>query len=242
MQDRYVGDIGDYGKFGLLRCLLGTGLSMGVNWYRVPDADNNNDGMHIDYLRKDQFGECDRQLWQSLKGIVESGQRKITSIEQSGLLNAAYFGEPLDNAGLPEPRRSAFRQEWHERALSALAGIELVFLDPDTGLMVPSSERQPRANKYVEPQEIADYYAQGSSVVYYQHKARLSDSFYAEQHRALLESGMFPGAAGLGVKFTTTSLRYYFFALRPEHEALVAAQVQSMLARPWRRYFCLLPT
>ena len=35
MQDRYAGDIGDFGKFGLLRALSAAGLSIGVNWYRT---------------------------------------------------------------------------------------------------------------------------------------------------------------------------------------------------------------
>lgn len=35
MQDCYAGDIGDYGKFALLRELHGQGLCIGVNWYKT---------------------------------------------------------------------------------------------------------------------------------------------------------------------------------------------------------------
>lgn len=35
MQDCYAGDIGDYGKFALLRELCKQGLSIGVNWYKT---------------------------------------------------------------------------------------------------------------------------------------------------------------------------------------------------------------
>lgn len=35
MQDNYVGDIGDYGKYGLLREVCAERLSLSVNWYRV---------------------------------------------------------------------------------------------------------------------------------------------------------------------------------------------------------------
>ena len=35
MQDCYAGDIGDYGKFALLRELREQGLSVGVNWYKT---------------------------------------------------------------------------------------------------------------------------------------------------------------------------------------------------------------
>ena len=51
MQDRYVGDIGDYGKLGLLRSLAAAGLLIGVNWYRTPDENHNEDGKFIQYLR-----------------------------------------------------------------------------------------------------------------------------------------------------------------------------------------------
>ncbi|MBR3004710.1 MAG: hypothetical protein IKH67_06570 [Lachnospiraceae bacterium] len=37
MQNRYAGDIGDYGKIGLLKCLQLHGFKIGVNCYRVPD-------------------------------------------------------------------------------------------------------------------------------------------------------------------------------------------------------------
>ena len=53
MQNRYVGDIGDFGKLGLLRALSSKGLSIGVNWYLTTDESHNGDGRHVDYLAKD---------------------------------------------------------------------------------------------------------------------------------------------------------------------------------------------
>ena len=56
MQDRYTGDVGDFGKYGLLRCLRGPDaapLRLGVVWYRtdsdIVDADPVNDGKHVAY-------------------------------------------------------------------------------------------------------------------------------------------------------------------------------------------------
>ena len=37
MQNRYAGDIGDFGKLGLLRTLYAAGFSVGVNWYLNPN-------------------------------------------------------------------------------------------------------------------------------------------------------------------------------------------------------------
>ena len=46
MQNRYTGDIGDFGKLGLLRVLQDAGFSIGVNWYLTPDENHNQDGKH----------------------------------------------------------------------------------------------------------------------------------------------------------------------------------------------------
>ena len=39
MQDRYAGDIGDFGKIALLQQIREKGLTIGVNWYKVNPAD-----------------------------------------------------------------------------------------------------------------------------------------------------------------------------------------------------------
>ena len=54
MQDRFVGDIGDFGKYGLLRTLAGIepkaepGYRLGVVWYLRPEV-------KLRYLRKPEF-------------------------------------------------------------------------------------------------------------------------------------------------------------------------------------------
>ena len=62
MQNRYVGDVGDFGKFGMLRCMENSGLSIGVNWYLVEDENHNNDGKHIGYVKDDKYRGCDDEL------------------------------------------------------------------------------------------------------------------------------------------------------------------------------------
>jgi hypothetical protein len=52
MQDRYAGDIGDFGKFALLRALEGAGLSVGVNWYKTDTAPDENTTMGNTEFRK----------------------------------------------------------------------------------------------------------------------------------------------------------------------------------------------
>ena len=239
MQDRYTGDIGDFGKLGLLR-QLSTRLSIGVNWYLSPDESHNGDGRHVGYLQKDWFQACDPGLCAALSRIVASGQRSVSALEEAGILSAVFYSEALDFNRLTKPEREERRGSWHRDALAKLNGRDLVFADPDNGLMVPSAQGGPKGNKFVLPSELAGYYRQGSSVVYYQHKARRRDEFYIRQHRQLLDSGAFPGAGGAGLKFVSTSLRFYFFLLQPRHTAAATACIGQMLATPWRRHFQLL--
>lgn len=239
MQNRYTGDIGDFGKFGLLR-RLSARLSVGVNWYLVPDESHNRDGQHIGYLTKNSFRVCDPPLFDALGQIVDSAQRQVAVLEDPAILSAVYHSNMLDFYRSTRAERQVIRAAWHQNALAKLKGCELVFVDPDNGLIVPSAEGGPKSNKYVLPSELADYYSQGSSVVYYQHKARLPDEFYIRQHRQLMSSGAFPGAGGAGLKFVSTSQRFYFFLLQPKHITPAATCIGQMLASPWNRYFLLL--
>ena len=233
MQDRYTGDIGDYGKLGLLRWLAATGLRVGVNWYRTPDEDHNEDGRFTQYAHDSSYRGCDPQLWASLARILDANQRRVESLETPDILDAVFFNERLDFRNVPFREREEKRAEWHRRALAALNGCELVFVDPDNGLMVPSARRSKKANKYVLPEELFDYYQQGASVIYYQHKARRQDGFYTDQHNKLLRDERIQGAEGLGLKFIRTSLRYYWFLLHPGHAETVRRSVASLLAGPW---------
>ena len=237
MQDRYTGDIGDFGKLGLLRQLASTGLSIGVNWYRTPDETHNSDGLHVGYLQKEQFRTCDPALWSALGQIISSGKREIAALEQSGVLDATYFGRLLDSSSGDKIARQAVRMGWHGQALQALHCCDIVFVDPDNGLMVPSADGTVKSNKFVLPYELVEYYNAGASIIYYQHKARRPDEFYIDQHRQLVSSGAFPEAASLGLKFTKISLRYYFCTIRPEHAKAFTTCVQQMMQSPWQYCF-----
>ena len=240
MQNRYAGDIGDFGKLGLLRALRSSGLSIGVNWYLTPDERHNGDGRHVEYLERDRFRVCDEPLWTELKRIVRSGRRNVAALERSGVLAAAFYSRELDFRGTSPTERRAIRSEWHGEALDRLAGTDVVFVDPDNGLMVPSAAGTSRANKFVDPQELEDYFRRGSSVVYYQHRARRPDSFYADQHERLLGRSGLEGATGFGLKFRTTSQRYFFLLLQSRHRDIVGRCVEQMLSTEWREHFSVL--
>ena len=233
MQNRYAGDIGDYGKLGLLRALQASGLSIGVNWYLVPDEKHNSDGRYVRYLNDPHMRRCDEPLWLELKHIVDSEQRSVSALENEQVLKARFFSQMLDLSGKPKTERQMLRDKWYRDALCSLSGLDLVFVDPDNGLLVPSAAGTMRENKYVKPVEIEKYYFQGSSVVYYQHKARKPDSFYIRQHQLLMERIGDTEASGFCVKFKKTSQRFFFFLAHPSHKAVISGVLRGMLSGAW---------
>ena len=240
MQNRYTGDIGDFSKLGLLRALQAVGLSIGLNWYLTPDETHNGDGRHVAYLRQEKYCECDPSLWFGLKVIVDEENREVRYMENDGILQATFFSECLDFRGKKRVERIARRAEWFADSLVAMAGKDIVCVDPDNGLVVPSAKGKPKENKYVLPSELARYYAQGSTVVYYQHKARYKDDHYTRQLGELLKRRDFEGASGLALKFKTTSQRYYMFVIQPRHRAAIGKTVDEMISSAWGEHFQLL--
>lgn len=237
MQNRYTGDIGDYSKLGLLRALHTAGFTIGLNWYLTPDETHNSDGRHTDYLRQDEYRSCDPGLWLGLKAIVDGDNREVCYMENDDILQATFFSDCLDFRGKKKMERSECRTDWFSKSLEVMAGKDIVCVDPDNGLVVPSAKGRPKENKYVLPEELASYYAQGSTVVYYQHKARRKDPFYTDQLNWLLKREDLPGASGLALKFEKVSQRYYMFIIQPSHREMVVKTMKDMLSTDWGKYF-----
>ena len=237
MQDRYTGDIGDYGKLGLLRAIAAGGLTVGVNWYLTPDESHNCDGRHTDYLRSEDYRSCDEKLWLELKQIVDTKNRFVRALQKKQILDGTFFPDKLDFKGKSKEERKLIRDDWHDRALKKLNGLDVVFVDPDNGLLVKSADGKPKENKFVRPEELEGYVKQGSSVIYYQHKARVKDEFYLDRHALLLERDAFRNCSGLCLKFKTTSQRFYFFIIQPRHRAVIERIVDGMLETDWQCHF-----
>lgn len=159
MQDRFVGDIGDFGKYGLLRALAGIRpraeplLPLGIAWY-IPDDDTvkktpSGHGQRIEYLfnprLRDRYRSCDKQLFNRLKQIV-CCRRDIKAVEDSGLLGDSARGEVVFHSDqIPAIARRDARAAWFRGACEKVDSARIVFLDPDTGL-ADSQGRAPRRN------------------------------------------------------------------------------------------------
>ena len=187
MRDEFVGDIGDYGKYGLLRVLnRASAFRLGIVWMRTNTVATPSSRKPFDYLARPVNGDgllsaCDPELYGILKSLVGAGRQTIANLEASHALPAGttYFGDLLDFGGMPAVGKKAaddrllFRKEWFRSALNALQATELIFFDPDNGLEIPSVKRH-RADgpKYVWYDELEPFFARGKSLIVYQHADR----------------------------------------------------------------------
>ena len=187
MQDCYVGDVGDFVKYGLLRALSDR-KRLGVAWYlrTDPDTTKAGDGSHTTYLQQpEKWRHLDPVVFDGMRRLVENRSRTVTAIQRSGLLKAAVFAaEPLDISKIPVKERERWRRNWFERVRVELAECDLVFADPDNGLY-PNHRfgytRKKNAKRI--PLFEAEALAEGRSAVIYHHNTRRSGGHRQEvQH------------------------------------------------------------
>lgn len=76
MKNQYVGDIGDFGKYSMLRAFIDAGIKVGVNWYLTED-DGSNDGKFTDYLNKGVMRRYCPEVFDALKSIAKNKDKSV---------------------------------------------------------------------------------------------------------------------------------------------------------------------
>lgn len=176
MKNRYVGDIGDFFKYALLRRLGASYGQLGVVWYLTPDNERNGDGGKLHhYSKPEAFRKIDSHVFDRLARLIENGKRDVQSIAAARILpeDTVFMDEELDFTSVTSSQRIKHRQRWLERALAATAACKWVFLDPDNGLEVSSCTAfDTKGPKYAFYDEVAAFLKRGQSVLVYQHMPR----------------------------------------------------------------------
>jgi hypothetical protein len=198
MQDRYAGDVGDFGKLGLLRHLCGVTAQdkharfkkPGVIWYKTIPGTRENAQNHGNFIRfldesdenNRRFKACDGDLYEALRHVVETGW-SIDALQRvlagqcpdfrAGvpLLPGAVYGSKGVCHG--KKRVTCPRADWFQSAFAATVGCDLVFLDPDNG--IECADLRPtrgESRKYVFRCEVGKLIKRGQSVVVYHHTGR----------------------------------------------------------------------
>jgi hypothetical protein len=181
MQNRYVGDIGDYLKLGILRA-LSAGHRLGVAWWLYPDENHNGDGRHIGYLSQpDRWRHFDPNLFDSLRQIVASGQRNVRALQAPDILPGAVFAADLIPTGGPIMQRRQARHKWFQAVRQTAQEADLLFVDPDNGLEPAGySHGSAKAGKSILLTELRELAKPGRCLIVYHHHTRRAGGHHAE--------------------------------------------------------------
>jgi hypothetical protein len=237
MQDRYAGDIGDFGKYALLKALAGSNLRLGVVWYLNPDEEENRDGEFIEYP---ELRECDESLYDRMQIFHRTGRRRIAGLEKAALLpdGTVFYTEPLTFRDLPPPGltvRRQRREQWFEAAAAATKDADIVFLDPDNGFAPKSvSATAKSAQKYVFLDEASRFLDRDQSVVIYHHHARHESlPVQVERHFQALRA---VGARSIwAFTFHRRTVRTFFVVAASRHKALLFDRSREFASTLWGR-------
>ncbi len=237
MKNQYFGDVGDYGKYGLLRFIANRGVSIAVNWYLTPN-DKSNDGHIRGYLANDRNRKYDPELFDVLRKM--GVQKNVGRFAERGMIpGAIYFDDivqPMNtDSSLTVTDKRLERERWHQQALEGCDGAELVFMDPDNGMRAGSPTARKDAQKYVYASEAYSYYNRGQDVVYYCHKGRRTEPQWEKAKCIMLE--WCPDAAMLGLTYHWGTQRSYIFVLHPEKEEFYRTLLKDFLETAWKDYF-----
>ncbi len=114
------------------------------------------------------------------------------------LINTTYYSVILK----PGSDRSFNRLKWHNNSLETLWCADIIFCDPDNGLIVKSvSVKSKKSDKYILPEEIILYYQSGKSVIFYNHRCREKEDIYLKRFHSLRRRDELSDAAWKGLKF-----------------------------------------
>ncbi|MBW7887917.1 MAG: hypothetical protein H3C35_06105 [Bacteroidetes bacterium] len=233
MQNRYVGDIGDFGKYLLLKAFSNGKLKLGVNWYLTADEHHNSDGKFIEYLllpKPNEYSSADDRLYKQLYEIVfKRRKRNVKEIEKNNVLKkeVQFFSEEL---------QSKNRKEWFTKSIGVLKHADIIFCDPDNGIEVQScSIEKPESVKYLYLQEMKKYYELGKSLIIYQHGIRKKKNIQFLERKAQLVKYL--NISSENVRAVYSKRRFYFILMQKNHKQKMLAVLQQIKRHSFFQFF-----
>ena len=240
MQDRYVGDIGDFGKYGLLRALCGTpndpvdGLRLGVIWcLNSPDA--NTDGKHIEYLCETrdwhtELKKCDTCLFTELYRIVKTKERNVKAVEDSKIIfprdpshKTLFFDDPI-------PSESTERNKWLQSAFAVTEQANIAFFDPDNGVDLNQTTK---SRKHISVAELQPFIESGKSLIIYHHQDRSKGGAYNRINYVSKELQSFLGYPCQVLWWHRKISRFYLIINHPNNTELIEKRLNLLQDSKW---------
>jgi hypothetical protein len=225
LKNQYFGDVNDYRKYGLLRCLQRVGRERLLVAWMLTRADGGRDGRRRSYLESpERWREYDSVLFAGLQNLLRGERRPtVTLLEDDELLPRTSFYSDI----VPDGRSA--RGVWRDGLLAAARGVDLVFLDPDNGLEVSSRPMGRKgSSKHVSWEEVKALWRAGCSVLVYQHFGRESRIGFTS--RITKELSLRTGARV--IEAFRTSHVLFVFMVQERHISWLSA-VCSELNRLW---------
>jgi hypothetical protein len=230
MQNRYVADVGDFGKFQLFRYLFNhpqsplDGKELSQIWFmHRGEGEQNNDGRYVDYFER--MTGVDEYLEHSLLDLIIRDRREVEELERLKLLpNARFFYEEI-------PKALEDRYLWLNSALTFSMHSQIVAVAPDNGMALKCNREEKcfarlrldehyrqkvSPHKYIFADEIGYFYKLPylEVCIVYQHLGRCFS--HDRQIEVLLEDLQEEFHYVVAVKHKPYSPRAFFFLCKSE--------------------------
>ena len=253
MQDRYAGDVGDFGKFSLLRSVFASKSNkIGVIWYKFPNEDHNSDGLHVGYLEDSSYKACDNELVEKLSHVV-SVDRSIAKLESLHLLpeSTVCYASELNfhllhpgQTNIAIAARRNERLQWLQKAITSVSGCNIVFLDPDNGLEIQTipNIHQIRSGKYAYYSEVEQLFKNKDACVIYHHMNMNNPHHVQIKFRAQeLKDKIVKDGSVFAIRFRPYSPRAFFVCASqqasPEIRNKINGFISGACGQGWDTYY-----
>ena len=185
----------------------------------TPD-DGSTDGKFISYLEHPgKWSHHDPVLFQKIKELLASGNRRVSLIEGCDLIPEAKYFSCL------VPDTASGRNSWFNSLAERAQGSDFVFLDPDNGLEVKSKAYGKKdSSKFLYWREVEALWATGNSLLIYQHFIREKRFNFIQR---MLEN-LSNATPGSFVEAFSTPHVVFLMALQQKHHELHKTIVSSV--------------
>ena len=229
MQNKYIADVGDFGKFQLFRFLFNhsdsplNSLPLAQIWFfHHGEDENNNDGKHINYFEK--MKGHDAFLEKGLQKLIRTNERNLQGLASLNLLDdIKFFYDEV-------PKEKEQREVWLEKAKSFTQGSKVVAVAPDNGMALKCQraekefvflgkedfKQKKEAHKYIFADEVEEFYnlKHIELTIVYQHLGRCFS--HNEQIEVILKSLQEKYLHIVAIKHKPYSPRVFFFLCKSE--------------------------
>ncbi|MDC3091079.1 hypothetical protein OA848_01680 [Rickettsiales bacterium] len=169
MQERYLGDIHDFMKLHFIEFVSKKiKKKIGLNWYLTDPKNIGNNELSLNhgeqrkFVSEQKYLVKNKKLINELKNLVKKKNRLITNYTKNSYLNSYlnFYNKKITLSN---------RQKWFENSLFFFKHNDVLFLDPDNGLITKSvSISSKKSIKYISYNEIKKLYNSGKTIIFCQ--------------------------------------------------------------------------